>query len=42
MNFKNYGFPQQLIYFDGFCGPGIYYKNVLKKEYVDGSPIITV
>lgn len=37
---KKYGWKQQLLYFDGFAGPGIYWVNEDKKETTPGSPII--
>lgn len=39
-NNKNYNLPQYLTYFDGFCGPGVYYCDNSKSENCDGSPVI--
>ena len=37
---KKMRLPQQLTYFDGFCGPGKYWKDKDRKELVNGSPLI--
>ncbi len=37
---KKYNRPQLVIYFDGFCGPGEYFRDEAKNARSDGSPII--
>jgi three-Cys-motif partner protein len=34
------GKEQKVVYFDGFCGPGTYYKNDSKKDECSGSPLL--
>ena len=37
---KRYSWPQKVVYFDGFCGPGIYYTDHSKTQKCCGSPLI--
>lgn len=37
---ENFGFPQRLIYLDGFSGPGIYYEDETKSSTCLGSPLL--
>jgi len=37
---EKYKFPQKLLYFDGFSGPGIYFEDDKKGTTCFGSPLI--
>lgn len=39
-NQEKYGYPEILLYFDGFSGPGIYYEDDTKASTCPGSPLI--
>lgn len=39
-NQARYNLPEILLYFDGFSGPGVYFKDDKKQSHCDGSPLI--